>query len=332
MVLTGALSSFFTGRGHVRTVMVVDVTSALINVVLDYAWIFGHWGFPEGGIAGAAWATVVGLWFKPLAYAALMASTENRAEYHTLSGWRWEGNLMRRLLRYGSPNSVQMLLEVGSFSLFVLILGRLGARELTASNLAFTINNLAFMPVYGIGIATTSLVGQRLGEDRPDLAARSTWSALVIGGGYNAVMAVIYLAFPLAMLGLAGMNAQEAQQAELQRIVVLLLRFVAAYCLFDTMYVVFSSALKGAGDTRFVLWVTLALAGIPSLGTAFGVRWLGLGLYWGWSVLTVWVLALGVIYLARFLQGTWRHKRVIEMPTAELEGEPAECPEPVAAG
>ncbi len=319
MVLAGAMSSFFTGRGRVRTVMVVDVTSAAINVVLDYLWIFGYGGFPEWGIAGAAWATVVALWFKPLAYGVLMALPEAREVYATLSGWRLDRELMGRLLRYGSPNSVQMLLEVGSFSLFLMIVGRLGALELTACNLAFTINNLAFMPVYGIGIATTTLVGQRLGENEPDLAARSTWSALSIGGAYNAFMAVIYLACPEVLLRLAGMNLSGVEHAELERLVVVLLRFVAAYCLFDTMYIIFSSALKGAGDTKFVLLVTLALAGLPGLGTALGVNVLGFGIFWGWSVLTLWVLLLGVIYLARFLQGAWRSKRVIEGASPEKD-------------
>src|SRR5262249_52483736 len=90
----------------------------------------------------------------------------------------------------------------------------------------------------------------------------------------------------------------------------------------DTMYIIFSSALKGAGDTTFVLLVTLALAGLPGLGTALGVNVLGFGLFWGWSVLTLWVLLLGVIYLARFLQGAWRSKRVIEgaAPEEDLPG------------
>ncbi len=325
MVLAGAMSSFFTGRGQVRPVMLIDVASAVINVVLDYLWIFGYGGFPEWGLAGAAWATVVALWFKPLAYGLLMALPEPRAVYATLSGWRLDRELMGRLFRYGGPNSVQMLLEVGSFSLFLMIVGRLGALELTACNLAFTINNLAFMPVYGIGIAATSLVGQRLGQNEPDLAARSTWSALSIGGAYNAFMAVIYLTCPAVLLRLAGMNLESSDHAELERLVVVLLRFVAAYCLFDTMYIIFSSALKGAGDTKFVLMVTLALAGLPGLGTALGVNVLGFGLFWGWSVLTAWVLLLGVIYLARFLQGAWRSKRVIEgeLPREELPELPA---------
>jgi MATE family multidrug resistance protein len=93
---------------------------------------------------------------------------------------------------------------------------------------------------------------------------------------------------------------------------VILLRFVAFYCMFDAMYTVFAGTLKGAGDTRFILWTTLITSGITTLVTWLGLERWGFGLWECWFTITAWVCALGIIYLARFLQGTWRSMRIIE--------------------
>jgi multidrug resistance protein, MATE family len=116
----------------------------------------------------------------------------------------------------------------------------------------------------------------------------------------------------------AGVSPQEF--AALRSLTVVLLRFVAAYCMFDAMNIVFVGALKGAGDTRFILRTTLLLSPGPVLIGWLGIRFWGLGLVWCWMVITIWICALGLIYLARFLQGGWREMRVIEPDlAAELQ-------------
>ncbi len=102
-VIAAAMSSFFTGRGRTRVVMTVDVLASLLNVVLDYVWIFGHCGFAEMGIEGAAWATVVSQWFRVLLYWRLMMRPEHRERYQMVAGRRFDSKLMRRMLRHGGP-------------------------------------------------------------------------------------------------------------------------------------------------------------------------------------------------------------------------------------
>ena len=68
MIIAAAQASFFTGREKTRVVMFVDTAATLLNAALDYVWIFGRFGFPAGGIAGAAWATTTAEWFRVLVY------------------------------------------------------------------------------------------------------------------------------------------------------------------------------------------------------------------------------------------------------------------------
>lgn len=311
-VIAGALASFFTGRGVTRVVMLVDSSAALLNVVLDYAWIFGHWGLPELGIAGAAWATVVSIWSRVAIYGLLLARPSYRQTYGFGTGWRVDPALVRRLLRYGGPNGLQLLVEISAFSLFLLLVGRLGEESLAATTLAFNVNSLVFVPMLGLGVALTTLVGQELGQDRPHLAARGAWTSFVLAGAYTGFFALLYVLVPDGLLVGHASHADPEQFARLRPMVVLLLRFVAAYSMFDAMNIVFAGAIKGAGDTRFILGTTLVVSPPPVLAAWLGITYGGLGLAWCWGVLTAWAWCLGVIYLGRFLQGRWRQMRVIE--------------------
>ncbi|MCE5268575.1 MAG: MATE family efflux transporter [Planctomycetaceae bacterium] len=311
-IMAAAFSAVFTGIGATPVVMVVDSTAALLNGVLDYGWIFGHFGLPELGIEGAGWATVTALWFRVVAYAALTLLPRYRRKYGLWEDRRFNGPLFGRLLRFGVPNGVQLLIDVAGFTLFLLIVGQLGSENAAATSLAFNVNALAFVPMLGLGLALSTMVGRQLGRNRPDLASRATWTSLWIAGGYMGAMALVYLLLPDVLLMGHALRSRPAEFAQLRATTVVLLRFVAAYCLFDSMNVVFSGALKGAGDTRFIMLVSLLLTPLPLLAAIVGIRYWGGGLLWCWTVMTIWVLTMAFIYAGRFLQGQWRHIRVIE--------------------
>lgn len=332
-VMSAALSGFFTGRGRMQTVMVVDIGMALVNLGLDFVFIFGKLGFPEMGITGAAYATVIAYWFQFLAFLTLFLLPANRRDFGTWVGLRFDRELMGRLLRFGFPSGFQMLIDVVAFTFFIMLVGRLGPLELVVANVAFNINMLAFLPMLGVGIAVTTMVGQRLGENRPDLAARSAWSAAALSAIYMAAISSIYVFAPDWLLFLHGAQMHPTDYAKLAAIAAVLLRFVALYCMFDTLAVIFMGALKGAGDTRFILYVSTVLAVSMSAATWIGIEWLGFGLFGAWSIITVAIMSVGIVYTARFMQGRWRDMRVIEAeytvgdlpePLVEVQPQPVE--------
>ena len=201
---------------------------------------------------------------------------------------------------------------------------------MAATTLAFNINNVAWVPMIGLGIALTTIVGQRLGKDCPHSAARATWTAFWLGQAYFSVLAALYVLTPdLFLLGhAAGTSPEEFDR--LRDLTVVLLRFVAAYSLLDAINIVFVHAIKGAGDTRFILAVSSITSPMPVLAVWLGITHFDLGLIWCWIVLTAWVWGLALIYLLRFLQGRWREMRVIEpaidreTPDARPDVEPLE--------
>jgi MATE family multidrug resistance protein len=257
-------------------------------------------------------ATVTALWFRVIVYAGLMMREKYRGQFNLWSGRRINWPLMRRLLHYGGPNGLQMFIEVFAFTLYLLLMGRLGEMAMTATNLAFNINSLAFVPMLGLGQGLATIVGHQLGQNRPDLAARASWTAYWIALLYMGAMAAVYVLLPDVILLAHAMVVKPGQFSPLRDMIVVLLRFVALYSLFDAMNIIFVSTLKGAGDTRFILLTSVCMSPPPVLAVWIGIKYFHLGLMWCWVVITVWVILLGLIYFARFLQGRWREMRVIE--------------------
>jgi MATE family multidrug resistance protein len=308
-----AVSSFYSGRGVTRPVMWVNFFAASVNVFLDYLFIFGHFGFPTMGIRGAALATVLAHCVGMTVFLVMFFGKENRRTFNTLNAWCFDMDLFRRMMKFGTPNGVQFFVELMGFSLFILIVGRLGTAELAATNLAFNINTLGFIPMLGLGIGVSTLVGQYLGKDDPVLAERSVWSAAQISLLYMCAMAFLYLVIPRFFFAPFLTNENAAEVEPVIAISVVLLRFVAVYSVFDGIYIVFSAAVKGAGDTRFVMWVTMIVSmTVMVLPIWMGITRFGLGLYGAWAFLTAYIILLSIIFYFRFRGGKWKRMRVIE--------------------
>jgi len=309
-------SCFFVGRGDTRTVMWVDLSAAGLNVILDYAWIFGNWGFPEWGIRGAAWATAVANVFGLVLFMTLLLRRKYREEYHTLKGWRPDVVLFRRLMRFGIPSGVEAMLGTLGLSMFVLLVGRLGEIQLAATNLVMNMAWMGFLPMCGLTVAVSTLVGRYLGQDRPDLAERSVWTAFRLVMSYGVILAVVYVLLPGVILAPFAAQADPATFRPVQEMSVVLLRFLAVASLFDYMSLVFVSGVKGAGDTRFVMWTLTALNwGIMVIPTYLACIVYGWGVYAAWTCESALMVTAGIVFLFRFLGGKWKSMRVIEMDT-----------------
>jgi MATE family multidrug resistance protein len=312
LVISASQSCFYSGRGMTWVVMLVDLFATLVNLVLDYVMIFGYAGFPEMGIAGAGWATVIGFWTKPFIYWYLLRQPQHRENFHT-HDWKFDLPLLRRLVYYGGPGGVQMLLDVTGFTVFVILIGRLGVMEAQATSMAFSINTVSFMPVWGLGIAASILVGQRLGENRDDLASRATWTTYQIGLVYMALITFMYVAWPdLFLQSFFDENADAAYSNELHGMALTLLYFVAAYNMFDATQIIFVSALKGSGDTKFIMLLSLTMASVLAVMSYLAVEVFQFDVYGCWVLIVVWLIILATAYFWRFMTGKWRHMRVID--------------------
>jgi MATE family multidrug resistance protein len=176
------------------------------------------------------------------------------------------------------------------------------------------------MPIYGLHLAVSVLVGERLGENRDDLAARATHTTLHMAWLYMLAISAMYVFTPIVFLRgfYTDLTALDADQAAVMRMAGLLLQFVAAYNLFDATLMVFVGALKGAGDTQFILRVSIVLAAMLAGFSWLAVEVWRLNVYGCWVLVCLWVWIASATYFLRFRQGKWRRMRVIETISAEL--------------
>jgi multidrug resistance protein, MATE family len=324
MLLMAAVNGFFSGRGQTWTVLAIEALGTAVNMVLALILIFGRLGFPELGIVGAGWATVAGSWASALFAVALLLRATYRIEFATWSGRHFDRALFMRLMRYGGPAGVQVFLDVLVFHIFTQMLGRLGETAMAATTLTVRLNMLAFLPMLGMGQAVSILVGQRLGADRPDLAERSAYTGLRWAFTYMCVIATAYLTLPATMVGIFESHRDPEQFEAVATTVRSLLICVAMYSLADSVNVTFSSALRGAGDTRFVSLLTFALAWPLMVIPTFIVVQTGGTFYWAWGAATAYIMAMAVCFYLRFRAGKWKSMRVIE-PAVEEEEPPIQA-------
>ena len=330
MIFSSAASGFFSGQGKTVVIMFINIAATLLNVILDYILIFGKFGFPEMGIKGAAIATSSAFAFSAIIYIFALYSRKNNKLYNTLSAFKFNWQLLKQLLKFGFPNGIQMFVEIAGFSFFVMIVGRLGKIELVASNIALNINNLIFMPLLGISMSVSILVGQYLGNDKPHLAEKVTKRGYQLAYVYIFPYILIFLFFPDLIIRVFNIDRSSADFEQVYRFLVIIMRFTAIYSLFDVLNLVLAGCLKGAGDTKFLMKI-IAFASIfvMIIPNYLFLNILKMHLFWGWSFISAYVAILGIGFVVRFRSGKWKDKRVIyrenrflpeypDIPTTEI--------------
>jgi MATE family multidrug resistance protein len=313
-VAMATLATFFTGRGLTRPVMLITFLGVFINIPLDYALIFGRWGMPQLGIEGAAIATVVAWGINVLFLAGLIFTQKNDHRFGVFSSWRFDREIFARLMRFGIPGSLQFTMDILAFTLFILLVGRIGTAELAATNIVLSINALAFMPSMGASQGMSVLVGQALGKKNPALAASYVVSGCQLLIAYILVIDLIFIFAPDFVL--APFMASEQDPASQQLVFgygQTLLKIVAAYLFFDALYMVFSGALRGAGDTRFMM---LAIGMVSPfcliLPVYIGIEFFQISITAAWLWVLLFITVLFLLSALRYRHGIWKKMLVIE--------------------
>lgn len=309
-----AMAGFFSGRGQTRPVMIANIAAAVINVPLDYLFIFGGFGLPPLGILGAGLATVIGWIVSAVIMACIIFTRKNDEIYHVRKGLGFEWDMFRRLLRFGLPSGVNFFMELVAVAWFSFEVGVFGIEALAASNIAFSMNSLVFMPMLGLNIALASLVGQAMGRGRPDEAERVTGNTLHLAFAYMLPLAAFLAlaAGPLMDLFTPGDLLPESL-VQVRELGIVLLYFIAVYSLVDAGNIVYFAALKGAGDTLGIMYLLLGglffllvlpITALKLLGTASVISC--------WIIFTIYVMLLAVGAMMRFYRRGWHRIRVVE--------------------
>lgn len=313
-VAAQTLSSFFSGRGLTRPVMIVNFVGMVINIPLDYCLIFGWSFFPELGIVGAGIATVFSSASITVILALLVFTVKHESRFKVLSNFHFDPNLFKRLLRFGVPGAMQLCLDILAFVIFIMLVGRLGVAELAATNIALSISAIAFMPSYGASQGVAVMVGQSLGRKQPEQGRNATISAIHLLLLYILVVDLIFIFWPHAIVSIfVPEGGTAAGYAPVIDNAVVILRIMACYLFLDALYMVFAGVLKGAGDTRYLMLAILGASIFCFLLPLYlGIEFFDRGIYFSWGCVLTFVFSLFLLTWTRYRLGKWQFMSVID--------------------
>ena len=259
LVFVSALNS----AGDTKTPMKVKIGSILLNVILNYLLIFGHFGFPELGVLGAAVGTVIVNALEFFVYMILYI--KQKTPY--IPGWHYSKSLLSRALKVGVPASFERALTFGSLMLFTVIITQYGAEALAGYQIGLRVEGLAFMPGIGFTIAAMALMGQGLGAKKPEQAKEDVLLVLKYTVGFMFFLSFFMIFLPEKIVWFFTDDVQTIEQASLYLRIVGLSQIPLAFNF------VLSGALRGAGDSKKTLKINLTSLWFIRIIPAFLLSW-----------------------------------------------------------
>ncbi len=300
------------GRRILKPILFHALWANLLNVGLNWAFIYGHVGAPELGLQGAALATSVTR--TAMAIALVVYIIRKQADNAPRLGWSpaaYDRRAIKALFVLGLPVAFQVTFEIGAFGLATLFAGKLGTTATSAHLVVLNISSITFMVPLGIGLAASTRVGNLIGEKRLDQAKVAARWAFVMA---TVSMTVFALIFYFCRQELPRLYTRTGE-LDVRIIAASILPVAAAFQIFDGIQVVGTGVLRGAGQTRPAAVFNLIgywLLGLPlgyylTFHTDLGVR----GIWWG--------LALGLACVAGAVLVWWKRTALEQIGRLETE-------------
>ncbi len=308
-------ASYFAGIAKTQAVMIADTLGVVLNIPLTYAMIFGVWQFPELGIEGAAYATIVSSLFSLCIFLAFYFQRLHRQRYLVDQSLVLDKGILGRYLRLGVPSGVEMFLNVAAFNLFLLMYQSYGVIEAASAAIVFNWDIVSFVPMIGLNVAIISMVGRFIGENNLDRMRQVVLSGFLVGLGYSSILAILFVALrePLVAIFVAdGPNTDGIMELSIFMMVGL-----ATYVMADATLLVVGGVLRGAGDTRWLMWVSVLLHWFMLIVQYFVIKVFELGPKTAWVVFVVMILITAACYVLRLRGEKWRTPEALARVMAE---------------
>jgi MATE family multidrug resistance protein len=295
LILFFSLRQFAEGLSDTKFAMYITVGANVLNVILNYLFIYGKFGFPALGLEGAGWATLIARVLQFLGMWIIIVRIPKFAAYW--SSIRWSGfkiNLYQRILALGIPSGLQMVFEVGAFAFSAMMIGWISAEAQAAHNIAISLASISYMIATGLAAAATVRVGNQLGRrDMPNLRE----AGFVV---FKITLIIMIVSGILFLLGKDFLPRLYINEQEVISIASSLLVVAVMFQLSDGQQAVALGALRGLADVKVPTFIVFAAYWLFALPVSYL-----LGIYLEMGAVGVWYgLAVGLTFSAIFL--TWR--------------------------
>lgn len=299
------MSAALRAVGETRIPMLLALGVNVVNVVLDWALIFGHYGFPALGLAGAALATSTARFLGSAGLALVLFLRRGPVSLRWRTLWRFSPHMAWRTLRVATPSALERTAATLSMIVYAILINRLGTIAIATQQIAYVVEDLIWLVAFGLGTSCATLIGQSLGAQNPERARLAMLEGLRVGGAFTLAVAASFLLIPgvymrifttdLDVIHLGTMALRVAAVADIPMGLVLIL----------------NGGLQGAGDTRAAAAITL----LGSWGVRLSLAYLMIDIF-GWGLFGAWIAAACdwvvrlILFWHRFTRGRWQEMAV----------------------
>lgn len=309
------ISSYFAGIGRTRVVMICDVCGLIFNVPLCYAMVFGEFGFPALGINGAAISTVLATLFALLLFLGFYFAKEHREKFSVLASFHFDRGILRRFTRLGIPSGVELFLNVAAFNLFLLMFQGYGIVEGASAAIVFNWDMLSFVPMIGLNIGVISLIGRFVGAQDMERTNEVISAGFILGLTYSGILAIIYIVFRFSLVGV--FEPPEGDFSEILKLAGFMMIGLSSYTMADSIIQVTGGVLRGAGDTRWLMYASVTVHWAMLVIQYIIIRVLDWGPKASWLAFCALIFSIAVLYVWRLWGGKWRSEEALLRVMAE---------------
>ncbi|MCB1643827.1 MAG: MATE family efflux transporter [Pseudomonadales bacterium] len=298
------VAAYFSGIGQTRVVMIADTLGVALNIPLTWLLIFGTGVIPALGIAGAAWGTIISTVFSLLIFAGFYFEPLHRARFRVMESFRFDPGILRRFVRLGFPSGIEMFLNVAAFNLFLLMFQSYGVTEAASAAIVFNWDIMSFVPMIGLNVAIISLVGRYIGADNSSRLREVIKAGFSMGMGFSGLLALVFLFFrePLVAIFIAPGHDPQA----IMSLGSFMMVGLATYVMADATIQIAGGVLRGAGDTRWLMWASILIHWLMLLVQYFVIKVWEMGPRASWVVFVAMIITTALMYLWRLAGPRWR--------------------------
>jgi len=305
IALTSTITAAMRGAGFSRQAMYYNTASNVVNILLNYLLIEGHWGFPRLELFGASLATSIGQCVAFLIAFAIVLSKRYYIKLQRGDSFKPNFSLIRRIARVGMPALLEQGFMRAGMIIFAKTVAGLGTVAFATHNICMNIQAMSFMTCTAFSTAATSLVGQSLGKKNPQLAECYCSRARRLGQITAVALMIAFVTLGREIVGLYNDEPEIVEQGSR-----ILLMLVAMLPLQSSQFIT-AGALRGAGDTRFPAFVSFITVFLIRPGlTILLIHYTDLGLYGAWIALIADQLLRSVLIFGRYAGGVWKTVKV----------------------
>ena len=296
--------AFFVGITKTKILSINAILMALTNVLFDYLLIFGHWGFPEMGIAGAALASVIAEAVSVVFFIIYVLCTVDLKKYGFSLRFRQHIKVIGRTLDVSLSLMIQYFLSLSTWLIFFLAIERMGETTLAVSNIVRSFYMIFAIPVQSLAATANTLVSNSIGAGKQNEVISLIWKICRFSIAIVFVFILFIGFFPETFLSIYTNSTELIRQSVSSLYVILAVLPIMA------IGNIFFSSVSGTGNTRTALFIEIVTLFLYCFGIWFTAIYLQASLAVCWTVELVYAFFIGVFSFIYFRRGHWKNKQI----------------------